>query len=207
MKREDLKNLELSDEQVDKIMSLHGQSVNDLNGKVSTLEAEKQSLTDQVAQSNKQLDDLKKSHADDEDLQAQIKKLQDANKDLETDGAAKLAEAQKGFALKMALKDAGAKNIDTVLPLLKQETISFEDNKLTGLEEQLKNIQEKNDFLFQSKEPQKTTTPQITAGGNANPSNGGGKVTSKEFDKMNSSERAELAKSDPATFNQITGGL
>ncbi|MGR3742121.1 phage scaffolding protein [Companilactobacillus sp. DQM5] len=174
MKREDLKDLELSDEQVDKIMSLHGKTVNDLNSQITSLKTEKDTLSEQVNQSSKQLEELKESTKDNESLQTKIQELQDANKQLENESSSKLTEAQKGFALELALRDAGAHDVKTVLPLLDQDTIKFENEKLTGLDEQLKNIQENKSFLFQSKEDGKGK-PSITTLDNPNPpSNGNG---------------------------------
>ncbi|WP_459127660.1 phage scaffolding protein [Latilactobacillus curvatus] len=168
MKRDDLKALELSDEQIEKIMGLHGQTVNDLNGQIQSLTTEKQSLTDQVTQSNTQLEELKSGIQDNQELQDKITQLQTDNAQLEADSQAKLAETQTNFAIESALKDAGARDVKAVLPFIDKDTIKLADGKVTGLDEQLKAIQTDKDFLFQPTEP-KAPQPAIVTGDNANP--------------------------------------
>lgn len=166
MKREDLKALGLDDSAIDKVMALHGQSVNSLNAQITGLEAEKNNLTDQVAQSTKQLKDLSEKNVDNTDLQAQIKQLQEDKAQMESDSKVKLEEVQTNFAIESALKTAGARDVKAVLPFIDKDTIKLSDGKLTGLDEQLKGIQDDKDFLFQTNDPSK---PNIVSGGNPNP--------------------------------------
>lgn len=167
MKREDLKALGLEDSAIDKVMALHGQTVNGLNAQINTLNTEKETLTEQVSQSAKQLEDLSKDNADNAELQAQIKQLQDDKAQLESDSQAKLAEVQTNYAIESALKDAGARDVKAVLPFIDKDTIKLSDGKLTGLDEQLKAVQTDKDFLFQPTEPE--PKPSIVTGKNANP--------------------------------------
>lgn len=159
MKRDDLKALELSDEQIEKIMGLHGQTVNDLNGQIQSLTTEKQSLTDQVSQSSKQLEELKSDAQDNQALHDKITQLQADNTQLKSDSEAKLQATQKGFALDNALREAGALDARAVKPFLDEEAIKLDGESLIGLEDQLKTIKEDKSFLFQQKE----TKPAINA--------------------------------------------
>lgn len=204
MKRDDLKALELSDEQIEKIMGLHGQTVNDLNGQIQSLTTEKQSLTDQVTQSNTQLEELKSGIQDNQELQDKITQLQADNAQLEADSQAKLAETQTNFAIESALKDAGARDVKAVLPFIDKDTIKLADGKVTGLDEQLKAIQTDKDFLFQPAEP-KAPKLSIVTSNNPNPA-GQGEVTKEIFDSMTLAQRTDLARNDPDTFKSITEG-
>ncbi|XRJ96330.1 phage scaffolding protein [Latilactobacillus sakei] len=170
MKREDLKELKLSDEQIEGVMGLHGQTVNDLNNQIQTLTTEKDSLTDQVTQSTQQLEGLKDSNKDNEVLQSQIVQLQADNEQLKSDSEVKLAEAQKGFALENALRDAGARDVKAVKPFLDETAIKLDGDKLLGLDDQLKAVKENKDFLFQSQEPEQKT--KINAFAKGDPSDG-----------------------------------
>lgn len=190
MKRDDLKALELSDEQIEKIMGLHGQTVNDLNGQIQSLTTEKQSLTDQVTQSNTQLEELKSDIQDNQELQDKITQLQADNAQLEADSQAKLAETQTNFAIESALKDAGARDVKAVLPFIDKDTIKLADGKVTGLDEQLKAIQTDKDFLFQPAEP-KAPKPAIVTGNNANPGGGQGGNSILETIQNNLAKGAE----------------
>lgn len=204
MKRDDLKALELSDEQIEKIMGLHGQTVNDLNGQIQSLTTEKQSLTDQVTQSNAQLEELKSGIQDNQELQDKITQLQADNAQLESDSQAKLAETQTNFAIESALKDAGARDVKAVLPFIDKDTIKLADGKVTGLDEQLKAVQADKYFLFQPTE-QKAPKPSIVTSNNPNPA-GQGEVTKEIFDSMTLAQRTDLAQNDPDTFKSITEG-
>ncbi|XRJ96598.1 phage scaffolding protein [Latilactobacillus sakei] len=178
MKREDLKALGLEDSAIDKVMALHGQTVNGLNAQITTLNTEKESLTEQVSQSAKQLEDLSKDNADNTELQTQIKQLQDDKAQLESDSQAKLVEVQTNYAIESALKDAGARDVKAVLPFIDKDTIKLADGKVTGLDEQLKTVQADKDFLFQPTEPE--PKPAIVTGKNANP---GGNALQTEQEK------------------------
>lgn len=169
MKREELKALGLEDSAIDKVMALHGQTVNGLNAQINSLNTEKGTLTEQVSQSAKQLEDLSKDNADNTELQAQIKQLQDDKAQLESDSQTKLAEVQTNYAIESALKDAGARDVKAVLPFIDKDTIKLADGKVTGLDEQLKAVQTDKDFLFQPTEPEPSKLAIVT-GANANPS-------------------------------------
>ena len=80
MKREELKALGLSEEIMDKVMSLHGTDINELKGKIKQLETEKTGLNDRISESDKQIEAIKKSHKGDEELQKEIDQLTADNK-------------------------------------------------------------------------------------------------------------------------------
>ena len=60
MKREELKNIGLSDEQIDKVMALNGQDIENFKSKAESLETERDSFKTQVEEANKTIGDLKK---------------------------------------------------------------------------------------------------------------------------------------------------
>ncbi|WP_157697948.1 phage scaffolding protein [Latilactobacillus sakei] len=190
MKREELKALGLEDSAIDKVMALHGQTVNGLNAQINTLNTEKETLTEQVSQSAKQLEDLSKDNADNAELQAQIKQLQDDKAQLESDSQTKLVEVQTNYAIESALKDAGARDVKAVLPFIDKDTIKLADGKLTGLDEQLKTVQADKDFLFQPTET-KAPKPAIVTGQNSNPGGGQGGNSILETIQNNLAKGAE----------------
>lgn len=190
MKREDLKALGLEDSAIDKVMALHGQTVNGLNAQINTLNTEKETLTEQVSQSAKQLEDLSKDNADNAELQTQIKQLQDDKAQLESDSQTKLVEVQTNYAIESALKDAGARDVKAVLPFIDKDTIKLADGKVTGLDEQLKTVQADKDFLFQPAGSE-TKKPAIVTGQNSNPGGGQGGNSILETIQNNLTKGAE----------------
>ena len=165
MKREQLKELGLSDEQIGSIMALHGQTVNELNKSVATAEQERDQFKEQLTTNQTELDSLKESAKGNEELTQQLTDLQEKFDSAKTESETKLAEQQKDFAIKLALKEAQALDEDIVLGQLDKDTIKVVDGKLQGFEEQLKGLQESKTFLFQQEAPA-MPTPKIVAPGN-----------------------------------------
>lgn len=92
MNRETLKALELSDEQIDKVMAEHGKSVSDkqsqideTNNKVKELENDKESLSKQVTALEKKANDYNSLEEKNNQLQEEIKdyKIQVSSNDLD----------------------------------------------------------------------------------------------------------------------------
>ncbi|MFB8437248.1 phage scaffolding protein [Enterococcus durans] len=166
MKREQLKELGLTDEQVNSVMGLHGQTVTELNKTLATAEQERDQFKEQLDSNQTELDTLKESAKGNEGLTQQLAELQEKFDSVKTDSETKLAEQQKDFAIKLALKEANALDENIVLGLLDRDTIKVTDSGLQGFKEQLAGLQESKSFLFQEKDSSNPTTPQILAGGN-----------------------------------------
>ncbi|MFT8409893.1 MAG: phage scaffolding protein [Schleiferilactobacillus perolens] len=164
MERKDLKALDLTDEQVDKIMALHGQDINTLKGQVESLTTEKQTMSDQISQSSKQLEQLKADNKDNKELQEQLKSLEEANKQAKTEAAETISQANKNFNVELALRDAHVRDSKAVMPYLNQDDIKFADGKLSGLDDQIKTLKADHDWLFEPDKP--AATPKQVSGGN-----------------------------------------
>ena len=149
MKRDLLKEHGFSEEQINLVMAENGKDVNSLKEQINNLTGERDGLQKQIDDRDKQLTTLKKSAKDNEELQSQIKQLQDENKTAKQNYQDQLAKQNKSFKIEGALRDAKAKNIKTVLPLIDTEKVSVnDDGTLNGLSEQLDNIKQDNGFLF-----------------------------------------------------------
>lgn len=164
MKRDQLKELGLPDEQIGSIMALHGQTVNELNQSLATAEQERDQFKEQLDSNQSELDTLKKAAEGNEDLSQQLADLQTKFNEAKTNSEKQLSEQQKDFAIKLALKEAHALDEDIVLGQLDKDTIKVVDGKLQGFDEQLKGLQENKAFLFKQGEPT-PPTPQIFPGG------------------------------------------
>lgn len=177
MKREELKGLGLSDEQVDKVMGIHGTDVNDLKGQVSQLTTERDALKQRTADSDKQLNELKAAHKDDKDFQAEIDKLKADNKAKDDAASKQLKETQLNYQTELALVKAGALNTKAASALIDKDKLSLDEKgNVTGLDEQLEALKsdDSSKFLFKAEEAQKPNdTPPITVPGNPNPNANG----------------------------------
>ena len=85
------------------------------------------------------------------------------------DRDATIASNTKQYLVRNALREMHAKNVDVLMPLLKLDQITVkDDNTLEGFDEQLKPIQEKDGWLFD------TNTGVQRAGAGASPDVGDG---------------------------------
>jgi myosin heavy subunit len=167
-----------------------------LNDKIDEIKE----LQGQLSDRDKQLKDLSKKADGNEDLQAQIKQLQEDNKKVKDDYEQKLTEKTFDFSLEKALADAKAKNPKAVKALLNKETIKLDGDKLLGLEEQLKTLQESDGYLFGEEQPAGLKGRQAHPPGQK-PATG---VTKEQFAQMGYSDRVQLFNDNPELYKQLS---
>ncbi|MFB5519688.1 phage scaffolding protein [Enterococcus casseliflavus] len=148
MKREELKKLGLSDEQVDVVMAQHGQTVQSLNTQIATLQQSETELKNQVSKNAEDLKKLQKDNSDNEELKKQLKELQKENAAQEEKYQESLTKVQRDSALSVLLAEAKVKNPKAVAALLDDEKIVFKDGELSGAKEQIESLQKSDAYLF-----------------------------------------------------------
>lgn len=126
------------------------------------------------------LETLKKSAGDNEELQNQIKQLQEDAAEKEQQYQKELQELQMSNAIKTAI--TGKALDDELVESLfdKSKLILNEDGKVTGLEEQLKALQESKSFLFKKEDEQQKPPAFHKVGGDPPSNQEGGNKTLKE---------------------------
>lgn len=110
-------------------------------------EAKKKLETD-IQERDKQLEQLKAAAGSNEELKKQIEALQAENKKAAEEWQAKMAQMQLDFAIEKALTAAKAKNAKAVKALLDLEKVKLDGEKLLGLDDQLKELQKSDPYLF-----------------------------------------------------------
>ena len=121
-----------------------------------------------VKERDKQLEDVKKSTGDNEELKNQITQLQADNKAAKEKYEADIKKMQIDNAVQSALKDADAKNVTAVMALLKDldKAELAEDGTVKGLKEQIEALQKSESYLFNAKnEPQNNKPTGATPAG------------------------------------------
>lgn len=172
MNREELKELGLTDEQIDKVMASHGKVVNDYKdkaGKAEGLESQINDYKEQLKDRDKQLDDLSKTAKNSEELTAEIDQLKEANKTAKQEYEQKLQQQAFDHTLENSLNGAKVKNAKAVKALLDMETIKLDGDNLKGLDDQINSLKESDPYLFEQEEQeQQTPPPTIVNPGNPN---------------------------------------
>ena len=179
----------LNDDQIASVMTAYGKEVNPLKEQLDSMKSERDSLKQQVSDRDGQLDDLRKNAGKNEELEAQIKQLQDDNKANATKYQSERAAKEKSFKIEGALRDAKAKNVKAVISLIDTDKVSVKkDGTLDGLTDQLDAVKKSDGYLFETDEPKN----RINIGGNF--SNNDNTDTGK--DSIASHIAARFAKSD-----------
>ncbi|RPJ29453.1 MAG: hypothetical protein EHM33_00980 [Chloroflexi bacterium] len=160
MKREQLKKLELSDEQIDKIMAMHGEDVEAQKSKITTAEAEAKTAREQLEEANKQIESFK--GMDIEGVKKTADEWKQKAEQAQKDADAQVAKIRFDIALEKELKEYKVKDPSDVIPHLKADMLKLgEDGKFIGLKEQVEPLKTSKDYLFASDEK----TPVIVTGG------------------------------------------
>ena len=197
MEKQELLDLGLDEDTVKQVMVLHAKDIQVANAKTAAAEQGRDDLKTQLEERDSQLTKLKKAVGDNEDLQDQIKSLQDANKQATADYQEKLAKQSKEFKIDNALRDANAKNPKAVKALLELDQVSVDGENLVGLEDQLNSLKESDGYLFGS--PQSGTKKKIIVPGNP----GSGDNVAKSLNDMSLAEQSKLYREDPAKWKEL----
>lgn len=189
MKTDFLKSLGIEDkETINAIMAENGKDIANAQGDVSGLKDQIKTLEKQLSDKTAEFDTLKESTKDYADLSENNQKLEAEKaqliadkKQLEVERDAKVSEILKTHAIENSVRDAKAKNVKAVMALLDMEKITYKDNELSGISEQLDSLKSGEDtgFLFGESNggaPTGTTFNNPPSGGN-----GGTPPTSTSF--------------------------
>ena len=193
MKKEDLIAMGLTEEQAKKVMdSLDGNFVT--KTRFNEVNEENKTLKQSVADRDKQLEDVKKSSGDNAKLKKQIETLQQQNAEQQKAHEAELKQLKLDNAIDTALTAAGAKNVKAVKPFIDTTKIKLgEDGKLTGLDEQLKEVQKTEGYLFAEKQQKQQTFKGFQPGASGEVKPG----TEVDTSKMTYSELAAYMVANP----------
>ena len=162
----------------------------------ATAEAKKKLEADLAAR-DAQLEELKKAAGTSEELKKQIEQLQDENKKADEAWQTKLAQMQLDFALERALAAAKAKNPKAVKALLDLEQVKLDGDKLLGLDEQLKELQKSDAYLFGD------STPGKVGSGTNPPGAGNAEVNPWKKETWNLTMQGKILREDPAKATRM----
>ena len=168
MKRSDLEGLELSKEQVDAVMKLHGVDVESSKDKLKVAEDASANVQKQLEEANKAIEGFKKLDPEAvkksaDDWEAKAKQFQADAEQSKKDADQKLLDYKFDIRLEKKLKDDfKVKNPKRVIQDLDRSMLKYDEEKddiVGNLADQIAPIKEKEDYLFSDeKPPAKITT-------------------------------------------------
>lgn len=162
MKREDLKALNLTDEQIDSVMALNGKAIESHKTAAQTAQSELEAVKGQLTEANTTIESFKAMKP--EELQQAANDWRAKYEQAEKDYAGKLANMQFDTELETALAGAKVKNAKAAKALLSTDDLRDANGKFIAerFTEQITKIKSEADYLFESSEP----APKIVAGSN-----------------------------------------
>lgn len=104
----------------------------------------------QIAERDKQIEDLKKSVSGNEELTKRLNELTEANKKQKEEYEKQLAQKEFDYAYNLALSKAGAKDQKVLDALIDKTKLVFKDGNLSGLNEQLETLKKTHDWVFET---------------------------------------------------------
>lgn len=188
MKREMLKEIGLTDEQIDKVMAENGSDIEKHKAAAETSKTELDGLKAQLAERDKQLKELQSGAGDNAALKEQLAALEAANKEQKAAFEQQMQDLRFQAALQTELLKADVVDADLVGVKLDKGKIKLnDDGTLAGLSEQLDGLKTSYSFLF------KQTAPVITGAEPANKT----KPVDKPVDQMTYSEMMAYMAANP----------
>lgn len=153
MKREDLKALGYSDDQIEGIMALHGKTVGKLQQDMEGYKTQVGDLTKNLGERDNQLAELSKSAKGQKDWEDKIAELTAQNTKQKEEADARYAAQEKKHLVDNYLTDKRARNLTATSALFDLEKISVKDGKLVGMDEQYSTVYQGNEYLFEKVQP------------------------------------------------------
>ena len=166
LKREMLVEAGIEDKAViDNVMQAYGAGIENAKSQAKTeLQAENDTLKQQLEQQTKAIKDLQDKEGASDELKQQLADIQTQFDQYKLDSEANLAQVTKTNAIELALKDVGAYNSEDLMKFVDLDKIELGEDGKPILEETINNLKESSPYLFQSGDPQ--PNPKISVGGN-----------------------------------------
>lgn len=159
MRRDFLKDLGLSDEIMDKIMTQYGLDIEKYKTEKKENEVKITFLSDKIKEQEEVINSMQKDNESYTKLKQDYDLLQEEKTKNDNEYKQQIREIKLKSGVEKALNNAGAINQKVVIPLLKEfldKAEIDEKGNVNGLEEQIKQIKESEDTKFLFKDIENT---------------------------------------------------
>ncbi|EGQ3293784.1 phage scaffolding protein [Staphylococcus pseudintermedius] len=194
MKREFLRGLGVEEDNIQKILDEHHDSLKDYREKAEktdSLKEELENANSEIKERDQQITTLQSKVGDNEELKSELEKYKEENEKYDS----KMKELQLNSAVKLAVaKEANDAN-DILAFINKDELELQEDGEVKGLKEAVKLLKESKPYLFAETKPTGSSPKEgksVTGG-----------ITQEQFDNMTVSQRTELYMNDRETYEKL----
>ncbi|ACR45914.1 head scaffolding protein [Streptococcus phage CHPC1198] len=203
LKRDMLVEAGITDKSViDNIMQAYGAGIENAKSQAkSELQAENESLKQQLEQQSQALNDLQAKEGASEELKQQLTDLQAKFDTYKSEYEANLAKVTKSNAIRLALKDVNAHNSDDLAKFINFDEIELDEAGKPKLDKVVEELKTTSPYLF--KQEEQASQPKIFAGGNPTASQSG--LTKEDFRRMGINERQALFDKDPELYQKLKG--
>lgn len=142
------------------------------------LKNEKEALQEQLEERDNQLEQLKEDTNATEELKEKIENLKEKNEQTQQELQEKLKQTRLESEIDKKLLKENARNPKAVKALLDMEQVEVDDDGVKGLNDQIENLKENDDYLFEEE-------GKSNIGKKTNPGGDDGvNITEKDIDSM-----------------------
>lgn len=177
MKRDFLKNLGIEDKDViEKILGENSADIGRAKGELQTYKDKVTELEGKISDKDKEITSLTAKVGDTDALNQKIAQLETDKTNLTNDLTTKVNKIQKDHAIEGRIRDRKGKNVKAIKALLDEDKITYENNELGGIDDQLDALEKAEDsaMLFggANSNPSGTHPGRPNANGGNNPPTG-----------------------------------
>ena len=195
MKKEQLLEIGLNDEQIAEVFRLNGLDIENLKNENQILTKERDDLSEKLGTANKKIDeftslDVESIKKEAEDYKAKFEETEKKSKE-------NMEQLKTEFEIDKAIISSGAKNTIAVKSLLDLEVLKESKNLKDDIKAQIDNLKEKEGYLFETKEPIKVVSK---SNGNLN-----NEMSKDEFETLGYLDRVALKKENEELYNKLKG--
>lgn len=153
MNTEQLKELGLTEEQIQNVFKLRGQEIEQANATQQALEAqqaENANLKNQIKEANKQISDFKELDID--SIKQKASEYETKYQESESKRKQELEDLNLQHSIDLGLIKAGAKNAKATKALLDYDALRASKNLENDINSQIESLKESDSYLFEGKE-------------------------------------------------------
>lgn len=158
MKREELRELGLDENQVETVMKQHHMELGKVDqtaDKLTATEKERDQLQEQLKERDKDLAKLQKQSKDNEEVSTQLADLKLKYDESSKQWDAERAQMKLDSAVDSMLSQTKARDKDVLKQLLNVDSLKLtDDGKVDGLDDQIKQLETDKPFLFEGEKSQ-----------------------------------------------------